>query len=182
MSSSVSSENSRFNQSGHRIVDNAGLVLLNHHILMLFEMCGYLSQRKFKDTAMAHRAVHLLQFLATGEVGTGDEQLIFNKLLCGLSTTQPVDTGITLLDTEKELCLKLLRNVIVQWPILNNTSVAGLREAFICRKGKLDENAVDKVTLSINPERFDMLLLKLPWTYSTICLPWMPRTLHTHWR
>lgn len=182
MSSSVSSGNGLSDQSGHQMVDNAGLVLLNHHILMLFEMCGYLSQRKFKDTAMAHRAILLLQFLATGETNAGDEQLCFNKLLCGLPTTRPVDTNISLLGTEKELCLKLLRNVIVQWPILNNTSVDGLREAFICRKGKLDESAVDKVTLSIDPKTFDMLLLKLPWTYNNICLPWMPRTLHTQWR
>jgi hypothetical protein len=182
MTTNASIEESPFSDNTALPVSNAGLVLLNHHLQMLFDMCGYLNQRKFKDTVTAHRAVHLLQFLAAGDEKTNDAGLLLNKLLCGIPLTQTIDENIVLEESEKELCRSLLRSVISNWTILNDTSVDGLRGTFIAREGRLDESAPDKVTLTVTHRPYDMLLAKLPWSYTPVCFPWMPRALHTQWR
>ena len=75
----------------------------------------------------------------------------------------------------------MLEAVIEQWPVLKNTSIAGLREAFLQRNGKLFSKN-DKLHLQVEASTLDVLLDQLPWNLSMIKLPWMKGLLRVDWR
>ena len=162
-------------------VANAGLVLLWPFLNMLFDRLGYLEQRRFKSPALAERAAHLLQFLATGEENFPEYELVLNKLLCGVETAQPVARAVQLTPEERSLGEDLLRAVLQRWEVLKNTSVAGLRETFLRRAGRLDYHT-ERVALTVETKTLDILLDQRPWAISTIRLPWMPLPLYVTWR
>ena len=162
-------------------VANAGLVLLWPFLNMLFDRLGYLEQRRFKSPALAERATHLLQFLAAGEENFPEYELVLNKLLCGIETAQPVARAVQLTPEERGLGEDLLRAVLQRWEVLKNTSVAGLRETFLRRGGRLDYHT-ERVVLTVETKTLDILLDQRPWAISTIRLPWMPLPLYVTWR
>jgi hypothetical protein len=168
-------------QDGNIIVNNAGLVLFNPFLTMLFNMCGYLHEQAFKDEDSVHRAAHLLQFVATGTEDAGESDLSLNKLLCGIPVSSALKVQTPLLDAEKELARQMLRAVIGQWTILGQTSPEGLRDAFVMREGQL-KLTPDLHTLTVAKRPYDMLIDKIPWVFSVIKLHWMPKPLHTRWR
>ena len=75
----------------------------------------------------------------------------------------------------------MLQAVIEQWTVLKNTSVEGLREGFLQRKGKLFSKN-DNLHLQAETNSIDVLLDQLPWNLSMIKLPWMKRILRLEWR
>jgi hypothetical protein len=75
----------------------------------------------------------------------------------------------------------LLRGMIDNWKALGNTSVAGLREAFLQRQGRLQLRD-DAWHLRVESKTYDMLLDQLPWGFSTIKYPWMERVVYVEWR
>ncbi|PJJ60786.1 contractile injection system tape measure protein [Hymenobacter chitinivorans] len=162
-------------------ITNAGLVLLWPFLTMLFDRLGYLENRQFKSATEAYRAVHLLQFLATGAEGFPEYVLVLNKLLCGVQQTSPVVRELALTAEEKETGLGLLQAVISRWEILKKTSVAGLQETFLNRNGRLDWQD-DKILLTVETKAFDMLLDQRPWSIAVIRLPWMLLPLYVTWR
>ena len=80
----------------------------------------------------------------------------------------------------------LLQAVIAHWTALGATSVAGLRESFLQREGRLVLLSPDEQPaawqLQVQARSFDMLLDRLPWSIALIKLPWMERALHVQWR
>jgi hypothetical protein len=162
-------------------VANAGLVLLWPFITMLFERLGYLEQRQFKSPELAERATHLLQFLATGEENFPEYELVLNKLLCGVESARPLTRVVPLTPEERSTGEGLLGAVLQRWEVLKNTSVAGLRETFLQRAGRLDYHA-ERVALTVETKTLDILLDQRPWSISTIKLPWMPLPLYVTWR
>ncbi|MBF9222677.1 contractile injection system tape measure protein [Hymenobacter ruricola] len=162
-------------------IANAGLVLLWPFLVPLFDRLGYLEQRQLKAPDQAERASHLLQFLVTGEEEAPEYLLVLNKLLCGVATARPLARALPLTPAERNTAEGLLQAVITQWQALGNTSVTGLRETFLQRPGKLDFLA-ERVTLTVETKTVDILVDRLPWSISTIKLPWMPLPLYVTWR
>lgn len=162
-------------------VANAGLVLLWPFLAMLFDRLGYLEQRQFKSPELAERATHLLQFLVTGEENFPEYELVLNKLLCGVETARPLARTLLLTPEERSTGEGLLGAVLQRWEVLKNTSVAGLRETFLQRAGRLDYH-VERVVLTVETKTLDILLDQRPWSISTIKLPWMPLPLYVTWR
>ncbi len=162
-------------------VTNAGLVLLWPFLTMLFDRLGYLEMRKFKTPELAERAAHLLQYLATGEEEFPEYILVLNKLLCGVEAARPLARAVLLTPEERSTGEGLLGAVIARWEILKNTSVAGLRETFLQRAGRLDYHP-ERVALTVETKTLDILLDQRPWSISTIKLPWMPLPLYVTWR
>jgi hypothetical protein len=74
----------------------------------------------------------------------------------------------------------LLTAVTQQWSALRETSIDGLRESFLKRDGKLEEE--DSFYLKIEQKPFDLLLDQIPWNISKIKLSWMPKILNVEWR
>lgn len=82
---------------------------------------------------------------------------------------------------EKEVCEALLKAVTQQWEPLRNTSVNGLREAFLQRNGRL-ETEDERYLLRVEKKAYDMLLDKLPWSIGMIKTSWMEKVIYVEWR
>ncbi|MBY0572281.1 MAG: hypothetical protein K2P84_01255, partial [Undibacterium sp.] len=162
-------------------IHNAGLVIIAPYAQRLFDMLGLSANGQFIHAEAAQRAVHLLQYIATGEQETPEYQLVFNKLLCGIHGGIPIVLGIEMTEHEKEVIRQMLESIIAHWNALGSTSIQGLRETFLRRLGQLhyEEEAWH---LKIPQSTFDMLLDRLPWSFSMIKLPWMSEALHVTWR
>jgi hypothetical protein len=162
-------------------IRNAGVIIAAPYLPRLFTMTGLIENNAFHDTDSAHRAVHLLQYMADGSTQPSEHLITLNKILCGLDFDAPVKRQIDLLDGEKETVDSLLQAVIAHWTAIGKTSVEGLRESFLQREGRL--RMLDGIwQLLVEPKAFDMLLDKLPWSFSMIRFPWMNTGIRVDWR
>jgi hypothetical protein len=160
-------------------IGNAGLVLLHHFLPQFF---GALEIALENKLVQPDRALCLLHFLATGQVVTPEYELVLPKILCGIPVLAPVETGLELTGPEKEEAVALLEAVIRHWDALRNTSIDGLRGAFLLRQGKVSLREDGEWLLQVEPKSVDILVEKLPWGFSMIQLPWMETLLHVEWR
>ncbi|TQF13969.1 hypothetical protein FJV41_21100 [Myxococcus llanfairpwllgwyngyllgogerychwyrndrobwllllantysiliogogogochensis] len=165
-------------------IDNAGLVLVSPFIPHLFRELG-LSRvddagKTHLDPEPATRAVHLLQYLVDGRTSAPEPLLVLNKIFCGLSIPTPVPSGIDLTEREQSLCDRLLKALIANWTTIANTSVAGLRETFFQREGRL-EQLDDRWKLQVQRKTLDVLVDQVPWSISILTHPWMPQPLYVSW-
>jgi hypothetical protein len=166
-------------------VANAGLILANPFLPHLFDTLDWLvrdaaGKPHLRDEATASRAVHLLQYLVDGHTGRPEPRLALNKVLCGMSIAVPVARAIDPTEIERQTCDTLLRSIIENWPILRNTSIAGLRETFLQREGKLTYADVGW-RLQVQRKTLDVLVDQVPWSIGVVFHPWMPTALHVTW-
>lgn len=168
-------------------VADAGQVLLAAFAERLFGQLGLVQQGRFVDEAARARAVLCLQALVQGRAATAEPAWPLSKLLCGLEPGALLAEVAPLDEPTHELLEGLLGAVIAHWKALGNTSVAGLRESFLRREGRLtcrsrDAGEAQHWLLQVQPRAFDMLLDRLPWGFTTLKLPWMNGVLHVEWR
>ncbi len=126
------------------------------------------------------RAVHLLQYVATEKEKTEENVLPLNKILCGMPYDEPIERNIELTEAEKEACTRLIASAIKNWSALKNTSVAGYRETFIQREGKLTYTN-EGWKLFVTPKTYDILLNYLPYGISLVRQAWMNDNLWVEW-
>ena len=164
-------------------VDNAGLVLVWPFLRVFFQQLNLLNADNdaFRDAAALDRAIHLTQFLVSGQETTATPELALNKLLCGAPQRQPVSKQIVVTKAERKLSFALLNAVTQQWNSLHNTTIDGLRETFLQRKGRLVQKDESWV-LAVEAGAFDMLLDRIPWSIGVIQLAWMTDTVSVEWR
>jgi hypothetical protein len=163
------------------VVANAGMVLAAPYMPRLFDALDLLHDGAFIDAEEAGRAVHLLQFKVTGEARTPAHHLVLNKVLCGLDTAAPVPAGIDITPAERDTVLRLIAERVAQATMLGSCSVAAMRATFFARHADL-QLAGDAWRLRVHPGPFDMLLDRLPWTYSNVRFGWMNRPVEVAWR
>ena len=81
----VDREPSRFDEpefDGEAIyITRAGLILAAPFFPRLFDLLGYLEEGKFSDDETISRAIHVMEFLATGCVNVEEHQLVIHKIL-----------------------------------------------------------------------------------------------------
>jgi hypothetical protein len=159
-------------------IDNAGLILLHPFLPRYFETLGIV---KDKQLIFPDRALSLLHYLVTGSTSSPEYELVLPKILCGLPVFAPGESKKELGENELEESLALLNAVIRHWTALRNTSVDGLREAFLQRPGKLSQKEDSDRLLQIESRTHDILLGQLPWGFNRIQLPWMERMLWVEW-
>ena len=162
-------------------IANAGVVIVGPYLPNLFSMLGLTSKGAFATLSAAHRAVHLIQYLVSGATVTPEPILVLNKVLCGLPVTAPVPLEIDLRAQERTAIEDMLTAIIAHWKAIGRTSIAGLRESFLQRDGRLIFSD-DAWRLRVESRCFDMLLDRLPWGYATVKYPWMKQVLHVDWR
>ncbi len=162
-------------------IANAGAVLFAPYLPRLFERLGLVDQGKFKNRDAAEHGVHCVQFLVNESISSPEYQLVLNKLLCGVKPGLPIRRSIELVAGDREQLEALLHAIIQHWKVLGNTSIAGLRESFLQRNGRLQLKS-DAWHLSVEARSFDMLLDQIPWSFSTIKFPWMDRVIYVEWR
>ncbi|OGB25282.1 MAG: hypothetical protein A3I66_04265 [Burkholderiales bacterium RIFCSPLOWO2_02_FULL_57_36] len=162
-------------------VGNAGQVLAAPYMPRLFAMLNLTEGGRFKNGEAAERAVHLLQFMTSGQSDCPEYQLGLNKILCGVKASQPIVREIEIEAHEKDVVEALIKAMIEHWKVIGNTSIDGLRESFLQRPGSLHMKD-DAWYLTVQAGAFDMLLDRLPWSFSIIKHPWMERAVHVTWR
>ncbi|MDX2246137.1 MAG: contractile injection system tape measure protein [Bacteroidia bacterium] len=168
-------------ESGTEIfIGNAGLVLLHPFLPHLFQALKLTEQGKFSDENNRHRAIFLIQYLASGKTETPEHELSLNKILCGLPLSVPVEKNLSLTEAETEESEELLQAVLGHWKALKNTGPDGLRYNFLLREGKLTLTS-NGWRLVVEQKTQDILLGKLPWGISKIKLSWMPDMLGVDW-
>lgn len=171
---------------GHPLyIANAGLALVSPYLPALFERLGLLTRDKegrphIAGFEAASRAVHLLQYLATGRLDTPEPALALNKLLAGLALDTPVAPRIAASPADLETCDGLLAAIIANWPIMRNSSAEALRETFLQREGRLDR-AEESWHLTVQRKGLDVLVDQIPWSFVLLFHRWMPRPIHVTW-
>jgi hypothetical protein len=164
---------------GEYYVLNAGLVLCWPYLNQLFKRTGYLRDGKFKDQNRQQRAVLLLGYLA-GFEECEEHELTLAKLLTNWPLSMPVIKRMKLTLKEKKEANAMLTNMILNWPILKNTSIDGLQSSFFHRAGKLRKEE-QGWKLIVEQKSYDMLLDHLPYSIAIIKLPWMEEILKVDW-
>lgn len=162
-------------------VENAGLILFHPFLKSLFEQLGLTENDIWTTKISQHKAILLTQFLIRGETKIGENELVLNKILCGFPIENVVNTKLEITPEEIQKCESLLLAIIEHWKILGDTSIAGLRETFLQRKGKILMTENEKLDLWVKQEGVDILLTQLPWGIEMIKTPWMEDFLQCYW-
>ncbi len=158
----------------------AGLVLLHPFLTHFFKVLGLVEGKDFVDEPARHRAVHLLQYLASGETKMPEYKMILPKFLCNMPFEIPIEREIKLTKEELEESEQMLEAVIKNWGALGESSPDALREGFLQRDGKLEKREGGWY-LMVEQKTIDILLEKLPWNISIIRLPWREELLKVEW-
>ncbi|NOU16595.1 MAG: hypothetical protein HOO91_03430 [Bacteroidales bacterium] len=161
-------------------INNAGLALLWPFLVMFFERLNLVKDRKFISAESKYRAIHLLQYLATEQEETPENDLLFNKILCGTDIYESIPLGFNITENEIEECNALLQSVIDNWTVLKNTSIHALRTTFLQKEGILNKQT-NGWKLYIERTTIDVLLDRLPWSISMILLPWSNEMIYVEW-
>ncbi|MDX6692884.1 MAG: hypothetical protein QOF02_487 [Blastocatellia bacterium] len=166
-------------------INNAGLVLTSPFLPHLFQTLNLLREDetgrvRLRDAEAVSRAAHLLQYLVDGKTDTPEPLLVLNKIMCGVPTATPVERAIVITEQERDLCERLLKAMIANWTIISNTSIAGLRETFLQREGKLELSS-DGWRLRVQRRTLDVLIDQIPWSISIVFHNWMPQPLSVNW-
>lgn len=168
-------------------VDDAGQVLLAAYAERLFKHLDLLDQGRFRDESARARAVQCLQRLCHGEQARDECDTVLSRLLCGADPATRLPEVPPLPPETEAVLEQMLQAVIAHWKALGRTSIAGLRETFLQRRGRLLKERPRHDTppawrLRVEKRGLDVLLDRLPWGFSTIRLPWMEGVLHVEWR
>ena len=157
------------------------MVLLHPFLSSLFAGLHLLQNKQFLHLQAQKKAIIVLYYLATGNTAAAEHELVIPKILCGFPIENIITKNTTLTEEEMEEADGLLNAVIAQWSILKNTSLAGLRESFLQRNGKVFTKNND-IHIQIEKGAIDMLLDHLPWGLNIIKLPWVNNIIRTEWR
>lgn len=161
-------------------IHNAGLVIMNTYISMLFDRLGLTDKNAFVSEESQVDAVHYLQYLVTGLSQTEESLLVLNKVICGISIQTPIKDGIEISKDHEALIQGLIEAAIGYWPAIGECSIDGFRGNWLVREGILREEP-DRWTLTVEKRAYDILMLKSPFSFSIIKLPWMIKPLHITW-
>jgi hypothetical protein len=159
-------------------IQNAGLVLVAPFLPTLLERVGVAGDGTLKDPGMAMALMH---YLACGEEGPAEFQVILPKVLCGWDIETPIDLPGTIPDVMKSESRQLLESAIAHWSVLKDTSPEALQEAFLSRAGKISLSTNNDWLLQVEQKPFDVLIEQLPWSFRLVKLSWMTRLLRTEW-
>ncbi len=179
-SSEKISETEDKEEAGSNRITNAGLILLHPFLPELFRKLNFTRGDTFTGEYVIFKAIHLLQYLVSGNLPQPEHFLILNKILCGYPREKPVPLEVSLNRQEKTAATEMVKAAIRHWKTLKNTSVNGFRNNFLQRQGILKQKQ-ERWRLQVERKAYDVLLDKIPWSYNTVKLPWMKKIIETEW-
>jgi hypothetical protein len=129
------------------------------------------------------KALSFLKYATFGQYKEPPRNAAVMNLLCGLPATPvfTVDDLPKLSDEEKALVDSLLTAIISNWSAVGHMSPDGLRSTYLVRAGTVESSGATDL-LTVENKTFDILIDRLPWSYSVIKHPWMPKVLNVKWR
>lgn len=162
-------------------INNAGLIILNPFLKTLFEQLDFCENEQWKDKLSQHKAILLTQYLIIGKKKIQENDLVLNKILCGMPIEEVVNAKLRITKAEKEKCDSLLKAVLEYWTSMSSSSVEALQETFLQREGKLESERENSYELWVEEKGYDVLLAQLPWGIGMVKTPWMENYLTCHW-
>lgn len=164
-----------------QFIANAGLVILHPFLKPLFMQLGLCREEdnSWRNKVSPQKAVVLLHYLVTGKTKCTENELLLNKILCGLPAEEVINVKLSITKKEKEKCNSLLSAILEHWTPLNKSSVKTLQQTFLQRDGRLETG--ENHELWVEEKGYDILLDKLPWAIGTIQTPWMENYLTCYW-
>lgn len=162
-------------------VDYVGIILIHPFLHSLFKKLDLIHDQTFINLISREKAIYVLYYLLTGKLNPKEFELVVPKLICGYPIKAAISTDIMLSGGDRAEADTMLEAVIANWDILKNTSIDGLREGFLIRRGKIDR-LDDKIKILVEKGPIDMLLDYLPWSLNIIKLPWLKELIQVDWR
>lgn len=159
-------------------LENAGVVLLHPYLTQLFESLEISNGNRILEP---ERGVAVLHYLASGSTEPPEYMVALQKILCNIPLHAPIARSVELTDLDIEMCDYLLKALLQHWGALRNSSVNGLRGAFLMRSAKLTLRDNDEWLLQVEKNSSDILLDQLPFSISMVKLPWMEKLLWVEW-
>lgn len=159
---------------------HAGLILIAPFLPQFFKNNDLLDEDGFVNKEAKMTAIHLLNYIATGEQRAEEHQLSLEKLICGVPFEEPIPREGELSGKNIAEADDLLKSVSEHWRPLRNTSIAGLRDSFLIRDGIL-YNEGAQWRLRVERKAYDMLLSMITWGFATIKFSWTPKSIETEW-
>jgi hypothetical protein len=159
------------------IAENAGLVLIHPFLKMFFTNVGLLNDKELTDPV---RAAHYLHYAATGREYDFEFSMTFEKYICGVPLSEPIEKNIEISDEVKASIDEMLLAVLGHWKALKTESIDLLRHEFLMREGKV---IIDESSPRIIVERktVDIMLDKLPWGLGIVGFPWKDELIYVEW-
>ena len=161
-------------------IQNAGLVILHPYYGRLFSTLNLTEKNKFVSEDAQIKAVHLLQYIATGKTEHPENDLVLNKILCGLPLSTPVPMDVGLTEDELKVASGLLSGAIANWTKMKTMSPDSLRGTFLLREGTIKEEG-DRWKLKAEKGSFDILLKTLPWAFNFVRYGWLQKFIMVEW-
>ncbi|PHN01255.1 contractile injection system tape measure protein [Flavilitoribacter nigricans] len=161
-------------------IHNAGLVLLAHMLEVFLEHFGLVRDGHFVAPTAQERAIHLLEYLASGRQQVAEPEQLFHKFLCARPLNAPVARRVALSDAEKDEAENLLGTILQHWPKMQSTDLETLRSSFLQRPGKLYRKQ-GAWRIRVERETIDILLDFLPWSIAVVHLPWLDGVVWVEW-
>ena len=93
----------------------------------------------------------------------------------------PINPSFRIKKQEKEEINELLKAVLTHWNVLKSSSVKGLQESFIQRKGTMEKSGNDWI-VRVENTGIDVLLDDLPWSIHILKFSWNPYIIHVEWK
>ncbi|MCX2743879.1 contractile injection system tape measure protein [Mangrovivirga sp. M17] len=161
-------------------VANAGVVILNPFISLLFENLNLLKENDFKTQRLREKGVWILFYMVNGHLDFDESQVVFLKLLCGIAIEEELKYKPVLSKSDKAEIEIVIEHAIKYWEVLKNTGNDSFRETFLQREGllKIHDHYLE---ITVEQRGADMLIGQLPWPLSLIKLPWLDRKVHVNW-
>jgi hypothetical protein len=159
-------------------INNAGLIIVHPFLSRLFE---HLKISTGNELLGPNRALFFLHFIASGQSLAPEYEMALPKLLCNIPLETPVPSNVNLTMKEKTEAEAMLRAVVGHWEALRDTSIDGLRGAFLLRPGKISLKQNGDWLLQVESRAYDILMNSLPWGISMVKLPWMKSTIIVEW-
>lgn len=163
-------------------IDDAGLIVIWPFLRRLFERAGLQEDGRFVDGGVM-QAVALLKYLATGEPGLAEYHLPLAKLLLGLRAEDEYLPGEPPTPEQRGECDRLLATVLDHLPtttITKNMDIEGLRATYLRRPALLGVRD-GAWLLRVERRPHDVVLERLPWSWSWIKTDWMFIPLQVEW-
>lgn len=172
---------SNFSLNNSVYIQNSGLVIIHPFLIHLFERLKLYKDKEWTSNRNHHKAILISQYLVTGQTLFFENELVLNKIICGLAPDSVINTRIKLSKKDIAEADAMLESVIAYWKVLKNTSTDGLRETFLNRDGKLVFKDNGKLELWVEQKGVDILMSHIPWGIGMVKTPWMKNFLECNW-
>ena len=173
--------NSAAGKKDEILVKDAGLVLVGAYVPTLFKKLEYIADGTFVSEQARLKACRLLRYIVFGDLPS-DGLYFLGNYFCGLPWNFRIPKEIVLDDNEKKIAESLVMSIIENWKAIGHVSIDGFRGTFLHREGKIEKDTDEEIYLKVKQGPFDMLLDRLPWSYSMLKFKWHKKLLSTIWR